>query len=240
MDITRLTYKELFTVKMQHAAYASATGSTLFNSLAVVPDAKTQALFNRYGMDYRLLNDAIVCFIRAEYMAAPEREPKKPYISMDESFTIRFLITVQTEFINNTFITAAGKEVVYHFTNKADNVQSGKNHLTRPLENFAISRSYDQGTLVTNGSELFTTLQPVDASDVIPISNTAYWKKVVPLEQVVNNADLKSVSTVKPEKPCLAVIDVFTNGIPNSAYDLLGAGKKLLSPVYTIAFKSKI
>jgi hypothetical protein len=240
MDITRLTYKELFTVKLLHTGYVSATGSNLFNKLAIIPDTETQALFNRYGMGYRLTNGSIVCFIRAEYMAAPAREPKKPYISINENFAVRFLITAQTEFFSSTFIAAAGKELVYHFTNKANNVQSGKSLLTKPLENFTISRSYDQGTLVTSAGELFTTLQPVNASDVIPITNAAYWKKVLPVEQVVNNADLKALSMVKPEKPCLAVIDVFTSGIPNNAYALFGAGQELLSPVYTISFKSKI
>ena len=240
MDFTRLTYKELFTIKLQHSGYASATGSVLFNKLNVVPDTETEILFSRYGIGYRLINDSIVCFIRTEYMAAPEREPKKPYISVNEDFILRFLITTQTEFINSTFITAAGKEAVYHFTNKADNVQSGKSLLTKPLENFIISRSYDQGTLVSNAGALYTSLQPVNASAVIPITDTNYWKKVLPLEQVANNADLKPVTIVKPEKSCLAVIDVYTNGIPNNAYEVFGAGGKLLSPIYTISFKSKI
>jgi hypothetical protein len=240
MDFTRLTYKEVFTVKLQHSGYAAATGSTLFNRLHIIPDIDTRDLFSRYEIGYRLVNDTIVCFIRTEYMAPPTREPQKPFIPIGEDFRLRFLVTAQTEFINNTFITAAGKEAVYYFTNKADNIQSGKNLLTKPLESFILSRSYDQGTLVSNSSELYTALQPVNASDVIPISNIEYWKKITPFEQVVNNADLKPTAAVKPEKSCLAVIDVFTNGIPNSAYDLFGAGEKLLSPVYTISFKSKI
>jgi hypothetical protein len=240
MDFTRLTYKELFTLKLQHSGYNAATGSTLFNKLSIIPDTETKTLFNRFGIGYRLVSDAIVCFIRTEYIAPPARDPQKPFISISEDFTLRFLMTAQTEFVNNTFITSAGKEAVYHFTNKADNVQSSKNLLTKPLENFILSRSYDQGTLVSNSGELYTALQPVNASDVIPISDTNYWKKLTSFEQVVNNADLKPVAIVKPEKPCLAVIDVFTNGIPNSAYELFGAGEKVLSPVYTISFKSKM
>jgi hypothetical protein len=80
----------------------------------------------------------------------------------------------------------------------------------------------------------------VNASDVIPINDSNYWKKLTSLEQVVNNADLKPTTTVKPERPCLGVIDVFTSGVPNSAYELFGAGEKVLSPVYTLSFKSKI
>src|SRR5688500_1423699 len=104
MEITRLTYKELFTVKLRHNGYDAVTGSTLFNRLSIMPDTDTKVLFSRYGIDYRLFNDAISCFIRTEYMAAPAREPQKPFTPISEDFKLRFLVTAQTEFINNTFI----------------------------------------------------------------------------------------------------------------------------------------
>ena len=61
-------------------------------------------------MDYRWLNNSLVCFIRSEYIAPPAKEPKKPFITFTENFGIRFLVTAQAEFISNTFITAAGQK----------------------------------------------------------------------------------------------------------------------------------
>jgi hypothetical protein len=240
MDITRLTFKELFTIKLVHTGYLTSTGSTIFNKVNIVPDKETAFLFARYSIDYRCINDSLFCFMRAEYVSPPAKEPKKPFVLFNSDFRIRFLITVQSEFINNTFLTAAGKEAVYHFTNKVDHVQSGKNLLSRPLENFVLSKSYDAGTLIGSGGEMFTSLKPVKASDVIPISNGDYWKKILPPEPVVNNADLDEVSTLKPDQSCLAVIDIFNSGTSNPAYNLFGGGQQLLSPLFTIPFKSKI
>jgi hypothetical protein len=239
MDITRLTYKELFTIKIIHSGYTTSTGSELFNKMNIIPDKETQELFTRYNISYRCINDALVCFIRADYVSPPAKEPKKPFVLFTSDFRIRFLVTAQSEFISNTFITAAGKEAVYHFTNKIDHVQSSKKLLSKPLENFIVSKNYDAGTLVSSNGELYTSLQPVKASDIIAINNTAFWKKVLPVEPVVNNADLAEVSALKPEQPCLAVIDIFNSGTAN-AYNLFGSGQQLLSPVYSISFKSKI
>ncbi len=240
MDSIRLTYNELFTIKMIHSGYATSIGIDIFNKMKIMPDKETQKLFDRYSISYRCSNDSLVCFIRAEYVSPPAREPKKPFVLFNSDFRIRFLISAQTEFVSNTYITSAGKEATYHFTNKIDHVQSGKNLLSKPLEGFVLSKNYDAGTLVSSGPELFTSLQPVKASDIIQINNTAYWKKILPMEPVVNNADLAQVSTLKPEQPCLAVIDIYNSGTANAAYNLFGSGQQLLSPVYSISFKSKI
>jgi hypothetical protein len=240
MDITRLTFKELFTIKLVHTGYLTSTGSTIFSKVNIVPDKETEVLFARYSIDYRCANDSLFCFIRAEYVSPPAKEPKKPFVLFNSDFRIRFLITVQSEFINNTCLTAAGKEAVAHFTNKVDHVQSDKNLLSRPLENFVLSKSYDAGTLIGSGGEMFTSLRPVKASDIIPITNGDYWKKILPPEPVVNNADLDEVSTLKPDQSCLAVIDIFSGGTSNPAYNLFGGGQQLLSPLFIISFKSKI
>ena len=240
MDIVRLTYKELFTIKLVHTGYAASTGSDLFNKVFITPDKGTKELFARYHMDYRCVNDSLLCFVRAEYVSPPAKEPKRPFVLFNSDFRIRFLVRARAEFINNSFISAAGKEAVYHFTNKVDHVQNGKNLLSKPVENFVLSKSYDSGTLVLHSGDMFTSLKPVKASDVIPITNGDYWKKILPVESVVNNADLVPVSTVKPGEPSLAVIDVFNSGLTNTAYNLFGSGQQLLNPVYTIPFKSKI
>ena len=240
MDVSRLIYKELFTIKLLHNGYTTPAGSGLLDKLKLTPDTETKKLFRRYTMDYRWLSNSILCFIRSEYVSPPAKEPKKPFISLTENIRIRFLLTAQAEFVNNTFITAAGKEAVYYFTNKVDNVQGGKNLLSKPVENFLLTKSYDAGTLVRNGGDLFTTLQPVNALDVIPITNDDYWKKLTPVEELVNNADLGEVSSLKPDQACFAVIDIFNSDIANTAYNLFDPGQQLLSPVYTISFKSRI
>ena len=87
---------------------------------------------------------------------------------------------------------------------------------------------------------MFTTIHPVNALDVIPITNADYGKKLAPVEEVVNNADLGEVSSLKPEQTCFAVIDIFNSGAANTVYNLFDSGQQILSPVYNISFKSKI
>ena len=58
----------------------------------------------------------------------------------------------------------------------------------------------------------------------------------------VNNDDLKNVFTVKPDKTCFGVIDIFNTGAVNSNYALFNENvtQQLKSPAYKIPFKSKI
>jgi hypothetical protein len=240
MDIIRTMYKELFNVKLVHKAYSPASKSKIFNEVKIVPDKNTQALFNRFGIGYRCLNNTIVCFIRSELVTPPAAEPKKPYVSLDGAFKVRFLLTASSGFLKNTYVVAAGSKEVYHFTNKINNVQSSSKYITKIIENYNASKSYNAGTVVNNAGQSCVTLQAVNAAGGILITNLAYWKKVLPSEQVVNNADLEDKASVKPEENCFAVIDVYSTGTTNATYDLFGNGQRLLSPVYVIPFKSKI
>lgn len=240
IDIVRTIYKELFYIKLVHKAYASANGSSIFSEVNVVPDASTKALFNRYEIDYRCINDTIVCFMRSELITPPNREPKKPFVTLEPEFMIRFLLTASSGFFNSTYIAATGSSVVYHFTNRINNVQVSDRYITRIIENYNAGNSYDAGTVVNNGGEPFATLQPVNAADGISITNADYWKKVLPSEQAANNADLEITAVVKPGDACFAVIDVFNTGTTNATYNLFGGSQQLLSPQYIIPFKSKI
>jgi hypothetical protein len=240
MDIIRTIYKELFNVKFVHKAYSSANKTEIFNEVQLVPDENTKVLFNRFGIDYRCTNDTMICFIRSELVTPPAVEPKKPYVPLDAEFKIRFMLTASSGFLNKTYIAAAGSKTVYHFTNKINNVQSSSKYITKVIENYNSAKSYDADTIVNNAGQPFATLQPVNAAGGIAITNPAYWKKVMPSEQVVNNADLEDKAVVKPEENCLAVIDVHKTGTTNATYNLFGSGQQLLSPLYIIPFKSKI
>src|ERR1041385_1148365 len=116
MDLVKTMYKELFNLKLVHKAYSPVNGNEIFNQLKVIPDQNTKTLFSRYGIDYRCINDTVVCFIRSELIAPPVPEPKKPFVHLDTAFNIRFLLTGTPGFFAKTYISAAGSKVVYHFT----------------------------------------------------------------------------------------------------------------------------
>ncbi|MGN6531240.1 MAG: hypothetical protein ACTHK0_05765, partial [Ginsengibacter sp.] len=57
----------------------------------------------------------------------------------------------------------------------------------------------------------------------------------------VNSDDLKTVGVVNPDEHCFGVIDIYSSGAINSAYDLFsGASENLNDPGYSIRFISKI
>ena len=240
MDLIRTIYKELFNVKLLHKAYSSAKGNSIFNEIQVVPDENSRALFKRSEMDYRCMDNMIVCFIRSELLSPPAKEPKKSYVLLVEAFKIRFLLKATKGFLDKTHVASTGSKTVYYFNNKINNVQSSNKYITKIIENFNAASSYDAGTIVNSAGASFAALQPVKSTDAIAITNIAYWKKVLPVEQVVNNADLQDTAAVKPTENCFAVVDIFNTGTINTTYNLFGSSLQLLSPLYTIPFKSKI
>ncbi len=239
MDVVRTSYKELFNIRLVHPAFATGYGSNIFSYLTVAPDKSTRVLFARFEMDYRCVNDSIICFARSEMMMPPAKEPKKLFAPFTGDFFIRFLITATSGFLSKTYVAAAGSKMVYRFTNLINNVQGTDKFISRLLDDYNAANSYDAGTIVNSAGELYTTLQPVKGADGIVISNPLFWKNLIPTEQVVNNADLENAAVVKPDESCFAVIDVFTAGTTNASYNILGASQQLLSPAYTISFKSK-
>lgn len=240
MDSIKTIYTELFNVKLEHKAYSSAKGNSIFNEVRATPDDNTRALFTRYDMDYRCIDNRIVCFMRSEPLSPPAKEPKKTYVLLVEAFRVRFLLKVTRSFIEKTQVASAGVKTVYYFTNKINNVQSSNKFITKVMENFNAANSYDAGTIVNSAGASFAALQPIKSADLIAITNTAFWKKLLPVEQVVNNADLQDIAVVNPSESCFAVVDIFNTGTINTTYNLFGSSLQLLSPLYSIPFKSKI
>ncbi|WP_153801269.1 hypothetical protein [Foetidibacter luteolus] len=239
IDIIRTIYKELFTVKFLHSGYGQASHNAFGNAIAIEPDAATKQLLAGYQADYRLLGNTLVCFIRSQLISPPAKEPKKPYTLFTGDTRLRFMLYGITDFFGKTYAVATGSKTVYQFTNKISNVQTGEKMLNKALASHTVVNNYDAGTIVKKGTQLYVSLQPVSAAANIQVTNTAFWKSI-PFEQVVNNADLADTATVKPDKECFAVIDIHNSGMANNSYNLFGAGSRLMSPVYSIRFKSKV
>jgi hypothetical protein len=237
-DIIRTIYKELFIVQLEHAAFASSLGSRVFEELSIRPDETTTLLFERYNMSYKCIGNQLICFIRSTRVSSLAKEPQIPFVGIVEPLQLRFYITASQRFINSSYVINAGTSYVYEFTNKVNNEQSGKAYLTKSIDNYSLSKSYDYGTLVLNGGDLYTALKPVNASGLIPISNTSYWKNLAAPAPVVNDADLTSATSLASSEPIFGVIEIFSDGIPEN-YRLLNDSNELLSPVYHIKFKSK-
>lgn len=58
-------------------------------------------------------------------------------------------------------------------------------------------------------------------------------------ETGVNNDDLQNTVAIQPAENCFAVIDIHNNAAANLSYNLFGADKRFLSPVYRIRFVPK-
>lgn len=239
MDVISTIYKELFQIKLVHKAFTNAGGSKIFEQVSCLPDDATQQLFNRLSIGYKCVNDTVICFIQSQPVAPPAKEPKMPFINIAGDVRIRFLLSASSGFFSKTYVANTGSKVVYYFTNKVNNVQSAKNYISNLVDIHNVTKSYDAGTIVSSAGEPYVTLKPVNGADSIPISNTGFWKKILPVEPAVNNADLAATSAVKPTATCFAVIDVFNNGTTNASYNLFGGAKEILSPVYVLPFKSK-
>lgn len=240
MDIISTIYKELFQIKLVHKAFNNANGTQLFQQVTAVPDNETQQLFSRLSIGYKCVNDTIICFIQSQLVAPPAKEPKTPFVNIAGDVKFRFLLTASSGFFNKTYVATTGSKVVYYFTNKINHVESAKTYISKTIDPYSIAKSYDAGIIVSSGGEPYATIQPVNSADAIPLSNANFWKKILPLEPMVNNADLADTAIVKPATNCFAVIDVFNNGTTNASYNLFGGAKEILSPVYVLPFKSKI
>lgn len=242
VDTINLLYQELFSVRFLHTGYGTPVSNMLSKSIWMSPDANTQKLFAGFDMGYRMLGDTLVCFIRSLLFAPPATDPKVPFNRFTGDVRIRFLIFASQDFMNRTEVVATGKNQVYQFTNRIDNVISSDIFISRPIGLYNASNDYDAGTIVQQGGQLFVALQPILGSENIPITDVAFWREISPVEQLVNNADLEEPASIELEEACFAVIDIHNNGTTNNSYDLFVAGpdNQLRSPVYSIRFKSKI
>ena len=240
MEVISTIYKELFQIKLVHPAFNNANGTQLFQQVTAVPDYETQRLFNRLSVGYKCVNDTIICFIQSQLISPPAKEPKTPFVNIAGDVRFRFLLSASRGFFNKTYVASTGSKVVYYFTNRINHVESAKTYISKSIQTYNIGKSYDAGIIVSSGGEPFATLQPVNSADAISLSNANFYKKILPLEPMVNNADLADTDLVKPAKNCFAVIDVFNTGTTNASYNLFGEAKEILSPVYVLPFKNKI
>ena len=241
IDIVNSIYTTLFTVHFIHSGYQTPTESFFSQGMSISPDQYTGAIFSEYRMNYRFFNDTLICFIQTEYFNPPATDPKVPAFPLTDNVKLRFLLNTRDDFFGKTYVAAAGNKKVYQFSNKINNAGGGNLYLSASVENFASAKDYENGTIVQDGGNLYSTLQPVKGVDHIAITNVGFWKQLEPLQQVVNNADLEDATTVKADEACFGVIDMYNSGTTNSSYDLLDVSEKLFSPapVFTIKFESK-
>jgi len=124
-DIIQLLFKELFTVRFIHSAYGVLRKTFISENIFIEPDRATSTLFTNHSLDYRLINDTLVCYIRTEVLSPPVSGPRIPYIKFDSPVTIRFLVKASTDFLNRTNVIPAGAQQTYYFTNQANAATGG-------------------------------------------------------------------------------------------------------------------
>ena len=240
-ETVQTTYRELFTIKFVHKGFETSTEKYLSRGLRIEPDEITKQLFIDRHIDFRFYTDTLVCFIECAQFSPPAKEPKIPFVSIPADFKMRFLVLSSDELVSKSYVVAAGSRRTYQFSNKTNNTNGGVVFLTNPVESHSPAGDYEAGTIVQDGTNVFSALKTVLASDGILLSNTGFWKQLPGVEQVVNNADLSDSAAVLPSSTCLAVIDLYKTGTVNNSYKILDSSDKLFdpAPVFTIVFKSK-
>lgn len=235
-------YRELFVIRFVHPAYETPQKSFIDQHLFIETDTKTTEFFKNNRVRYQFFQNTLTCFVETTPFNPPTAEPKIPLVVMPADMSIRFLVKSSSDFLSKTYVAATGSKDTYRFSNQVNNTGGGLTLITNPVENHSAAKDYPAGTIVKSGTNLFAALKTVLASAGIPLSNTLFWKQITGVEQVVNNADLQSNTTVKADAICFAVIDIQRAGVTINSYKVLGAGDKLFNPapVFTIKFKSRI
>lgn len=119
VDIIKIIYKELFTVRFLHSGYGTPRPGSISDSINLQPDASTKIIFRNYSIGYSFFNDTLVVFMRCA-----DQLPAVPYTRFAENFRIRFLLNVSGDFLNKTVADPVGAAQVYQFSNQT-NVGSG-------------------------------------------------------------------------------------------------------------------
>lgn len=119
IDIVKIIYKELFTVKFLHTGYGAPRPNSISDSIQLQPDTATKSIFNNHSIGYSFFNDTLVVFIRCT-----GQTPLVPYVKFAENFKIRFLFIVSDDFLKKTVVDAVGVTQFYQFSNQI-NIGSG-------------------------------------------------------------------------------------------------------------------
>ena len=243
METTRILYHELFTIRFLHDGFNAAHSSFIGDSINIIPDEETADIIRNLGIGCRFLGDSFVCFIRSKRVTPPANQPMRPVIDNKAETRLRFLVSALPDFINKTFIAHAGGKLVYHFSNRINNIDNtppAKVFLNKTIQAFNTASDYLAGTIVGDATDVYGARKSINHADNIAISNGDFWQDVGNQgDQFVNNADLEKVVDVNASEKCFAVIDIFNTGTVNG-YDLFNTAGELLSPVYTISLKSRI
>jgi len=242
MDVINTLYGILFSIRFLHGGYGTPASNDIAGSISVSPDPETQKLFKNHGISVRIFNDMLVCFIRSRLFAPPATDQKVPFVPFLADARIRLLMYVTREFMNRTAAVSTGKDQVYHFSNRINNVVGTDAFVSRSIASFDAGSDYSTGTIVQEGAQLFRAIQPVFGSENMCVNEPTLWQEVLPAEQLVNHADLQEKEVLELDEPCFAVIDIFNSGTTNNIYNLfvIGPDRQLRSPVYHVRFKSII
>jgi hypothetical protein len=155
---------------------------------------------------------------------------------------LRFLLSAGSGFIERTFVVHAGGKLVYHFSNRVNNVDAGPPemiYLHKKIAPFSIGNDYLAGTIVEDVGDMYAAKKSVNHADNIAVTNLEYWEDVGDQhDEFVNNADLELSRDMNLTQSCFAVIDIWLSGTTGK-YRLFDAAGQLLSPVFIISLKSR-
>src|SRR6476646_11537728 len=115
METFNLLYKEFFSLRFNHAAYLTTTGSRLLDVLKITMDDRTSKQLADYQIEFRKTVDQLVCLIRSLKVNPPASLPLKPFISIASLDHLRFYLSAPAEFFMSTYVASVAPVQVYHF-----------------------------------------------------------------------------------------------------------------------------
>src|SRR5204862_7824992 len=105
LESTDTIYSELFNITFEHGAYQTPLDKSVSRAISVVPDESTKQLFTQCKINYRFFDNVLICFVESSLLAPPAPNPKVPFMQIDNTAKIRFLVKNTSDFFDKTFVT---------------------------------------------------------------------------------------------------------------------------------------
>jgi hypothetical protein len=214
-----IQYRRLFTLQWLHEYYLSRE-SSLFQGIQA---DQLSEIFDKQLKEYRVSKDVEISptrdclnilknrhlifkqdnfgFFVACKVSPISNNSFKPFVDLDESFSLRFSVKIKNPYVFNFSNTRMEKGIknkdhfLYYFSNRANNL-SGINapYLTKPVPDFNPQYSYKAGEIFIrtagNGNKLMFEAKEDNGPGAFNNSNwVQILKDLDPLPQFVTNSD---------------------------------------------------
>lgn len=232
MATFKLFHRILFNLEFELNGYRDDVAQYI----QVLPDEETNRLFSRYRIMFRKCRNSYLALIEVGSEAADLEQPKIE-IMLNEVF--RFQVKIRDiGFFSRTHLYQYDfQQDILMLSNEADHIEGTDMLLTRPIVDYAGGDDYRPGYLVDAAGNHYSAIQPSNAADPHPVTDSAYWKGISH-GGFASQADLlPRPSTI--DLDTLMVIDIKHSNTLPASYQLLDGTSRCREVSYKIKLLSK-